>query len=88
MQRAARSEASRSFFSFFLFWLGRSLLRLIKLMLAAVIAFVLIPHAVRYYAFPRDRLIQIAKQCENDADKLTASDPSSTLCAEADSLSH
>ena len=29
---------------------------------------------MRYYAFPRDRLIQIAKQCETDSDKLTASD--------------
>ena len=69
-----RGEACRAFFYCFVCRLGRHLLRLIKLTLAAAIALALIPHAVRYYAFPRDRLIQIAKQCENDADKLTASD--------------
>ena len=69
-----RGEACRAFFYCFVCRLGRHLLRLIKLTFAAAIALALIPHAVRYYAFPRDRLIQIAKQCENDADKLTASD--------------
>lgn len=69
-----RGKACRAFFYCFVCRLGRHLLRLIELTLAAAIALALIPHAVRYYAFPRDRLIQIAKQCENDADKLTASD--------------